>query len=401
MRGLAKGSADQSSTFEFLVGLMQKQELEHIQPILFGGFIHAVHAEKPGLARHLQERVLEVPELKPHFVYLLGATPIVPWGAKKLLELARTGELEAWRFEHISYGRKHETISDSDLVEILSALNKLEGGVFSTLEILRMRFLTDKDSDYMPNEALRSVGRETILKLLSMYRDEINWNRLDWIDQVADKCLSDSAPDNEIGEIVGLLCEGIESSRLHSFKLEKIIAALVENFPEVVLNRVFTGDAKEQLLVHSLFRDSTFRSESLLNLVPMNRLIRWCNGNQDRIQKIATAVSSYSCVDKEKSPLDNPKQVILSSHIKALLEVAENKIGIVETIFDSVWPDVGSGSPAEILEVRSKAFAELLNHHSPEVREFAKIKLTLIEKAVQKNREQEAEENSWREQRFE
>ena len=58
-------------------------------------------------------------------------------------------------------------------------------------------------------------------------------------------------------------------------------------------------------------------------------------------------------------------------------------------------------SLAEILEVRSKAFADLLNHHSGEVREFAKIKLALIEKSVRKNREKEAEENNRLEQRFE
>jgi hypothetical protein len=51
--GLAKGSADQGLTFEFLVGLMQAQQLAHVQPILFGGFIHGVYSKAPNLARQL------------------------------------------------------------------------------------------------------------------------------------------------------------------------------------------------------------------------------------------------------------------------------------------------------------------------------------------------------------
>jgi hypothetical protein len=361
---------------------------------IFGTLLHD-HRQQ------LQERVLEVPELRPHFVNLLGATPIAPWGAKKLLELARTGELEAWRFGQLSYGRIHETISDTDLADILSALNELEEGASCTLSILDMRFYNDRNSDYVPSEPLRSVGRKAICKLLSLHRTEFNRNQMHGLDRVMEECLSDSAPNKEIGEIVGLLCEGIESYRLYSSDLEEIIAALVENFPELVLNRVFKDDNNNQLLAHSLFKERVSRSGSSLNLASVDRLVKWCDGNQERVQKIASLVSSYSSVEKQKNLLDNPKQVALTSHIKALLEIADNKNDIVETIFAGTWPDGWAGSLAEILEVRSKAFAELLNHHSPEVRELAKAKLTSLEEMIRKKREQEAEEYGRREQRFE
>jgi hypothetical protein len=400
-KGLAKGSADPNAAFEFLVGLMQVQELEHVQTILFRGFIHAVHAENPNMARQLQERIIEIPELKPHFVSLLGATPIVAWGAKKLLEMARNGELEAWRFEHISNGRIHETISDTDLAEILLALNELEGGVFSTFDILSMRFSIDPNNDYVPSEALRSVGREAIRKLLSMDREDINRHRQHGLDHVLSECLSITAPENEVLKIVRLLCEGVENFRLYGFELTELVKTLVVNFPELILNCVFTGNKKEAQLIHDLFQGRNSRHSPLLNQVPVERLVKWCNGNQDRIIKVAGAVSSYSSVDKKKTSLDNQKQVKLSDHIKALLEIAENPIDIVEIIFKNIWPGGWSGSLANILEVRSKAFAELLEHPSDELREFAKEKIGEIKKSVHQNREQEAERNSQHEQRFE
>lgn len=400
-KGLAKGSSDQALTFDTLVRLMKKQELEVVEPILFRGFIAGVHSCDPSLSRRLQESVLGVPELKKYFVNILTATPIAPWGTKKLIELAKAGELEAWRFQQISYGRVHESIPDDDLTELLAALNGLTDGIFSTIEILSMRFFNKKGSNYSPNYDLRSVGRQAILKLLSMHRDEISRRQFHGIDRVIAECLSEPAPENEIRNIINLLCNGIETYRLYGFELETIIAYLVESYPEFVLDRVLIDSNNSEQLIYLLFKDRGLRSISPLNLVPIERVLHWCNGNQDRIHKVAGAVSAYTSLDKELQPLDNPKKVILSHHISSLLDAAENKVEIVEAIFSRSYPSGWSGSLADILEVRSEAFAELLTHVSPEVREVAKTKLSLLNRAIRENRESEVEEYNRREQRFE
>ncbi|MBY8318135.1 hypothetical protein KW543_20475 [Vibrio fluvialis] len=400
-KGLAKGSSDQGLTFDTLVRLMQKQELEVVQPILFRGFIAGVHAGDPGLSRKLQESVLNVPELKQYFVDILSATPIAPWGTKKLIELAKSGELEAWRFQQISYGRVHESISDDDLSELLAALNDLADGIFSTIEILSMRFFTEKVSNYSPSDDLRSVGRQAILKLLSMHRDEINRRQLHGIDRVIEECLSEPATENEIRDIINLLCNGVETYRLYGFELETFIAYLVQNYPEFVLDRVLIDSDNSEQLIYFLFKDRVHRSSSPLNLAPIERVLDWCNGNQDRIHKVAGAVSAYTPLDKESQLLDNPKKVVLSHHIASLLDAAENKAAIVETIFSRSFPNGWSGSLADILEVRAEAFAELLNHDSPEVREMAKTKLSHLNRSIRENREREAEQYNRREQRFE
>ncbi|MEH8264912.1 hypothetical protein Q7I27_17510 [Aeromonas veronii] len=400
-KGLAKGSSDQALTFDTLVRLMQKQELEVVQPILFRGFIAGVHAGDPGLSRKLLESVLNVPELKQYFVDILSATPIAPWGTKKLIELAKSGELDAWRFQQISYGRVHESISDDDLSELLAALNDLADGIFSTIQILSMRFFTEKVSNYSPSDDLRSVGRLAILKLLSMHRDEINRRQLHGIDRVIEVCLSGSAPENDIRDIINLLCDGVETHRLYGFELETVIAYLVKNHPELVLDRVLIDSENSERLIYLLFKDRVNSSSSPLNLTPIERVLSWCNGNQDRIHKVASAVSAYTSLDKESQPLDNPKKVILSHHITSLLDAAENKVAIVETIFSRSFPCGWSGSLADILEVRSEAFSELLTHMTPEVREVAKTKLSLLNRAIRENRESEAEEYNRREQRFE
>jgi len=400
-KGLAKGSPDQRATFDTLVQLMQKQELQLVQTILFRGFIAGVHADNPSLSRILQESVLVVPELKPYFVDILSATPIAPWGTKRLIELALAGELEAWRFQQISYGRTHEPICDDDLSKLLGAINDLADGIFATIEILSMRFFTDKGSNYSPSNELRSVGRLAILKLLSMHRDEISRRQSHGMDRVIEECLSDPATENEIRDIVSLLCDGVETYRLYGFELENIIAHLVKNYPEYVLDRVFIDSENSEQLVYLLFKDRVNRSSSPLNLAPIERVLDWCNGKQDKIQKVAGAVSTYTPLEKESQTLDNPKKVALSTHITSLLDAAEDKVAIVETIFSRTFPSGWSGSLADILEVRSKAFAELLTQDSPEVQKIAKAKLSLLDRSIRENRDRESDEYNQREQRFE
>lgn len=400
-RGVANGAVDQLSLFEVIVQLIKNQNIKDIKLGFIGGFITGVHSLNPELARKLLIRCLDTQELKPYFVFLLQDISIDEWAIARLIELAKTGELEPKRFEYIKYGQLHKSISDSDLSILLSALNDLHDGIFSTIEILNMRFFIDNNSDYIPDDALRYVGRQAIRKLVSIHRNDIGNYPLHGVGRVIEECLSQPATKNEITEIIELLCDGIKSYRLSSHELEKIIEYLVKNYPELVLDRVFLDSEQSGQLIHYIFDDySVYGKESSLNLASSDRIINWCGSDQNRIQKVAAAVSVYTSVG-DTPPMENPKEVVLSDHIKSLLEIAEDKISIVETIYFQTLPSRYSGSRAELLEVRAKAFSGLLEYPSIEVREFAKVKLSLIERSVRECKDQEAEKNARREQRFE
>lgn len=398
--GLARGSADLTVTFEYLLHLVQRQAPVVLHPLVLRGYINAVHDMDPGLARVMQERVLDHPLLRSYFIYLLGASKVAPWGAKKLLELARGGQFEPWRFRQLAYGRMHESVPDCELSELLAVLNVREDGVYTTLEILGMRFF-QWDSNYVPSEALLSVGRGAIRILLSSERRQIDLHHIREAKRIARQCLSASAPENEIKEIVKLLCDGVDAFRFYSFDLDAITAILVSNFPEIVLNEVFTGDDRERRLIHHLFKDHLSRSSASLNSAPVARLVAWCQGDQDRITRVATAVRAYSAAEASDVPLEHPKRVVLSEPIKALLQAAVDKQSIVNTIFSEIQPMSWSGSRADIMEIRAKAFAELLEHPLSEVRDLTTKKFEWVERAVREEREREAQEHGRREQRFE
>jgi hypothetical protein len=82
-QGLARGSQDRESTFEFLINSAERVSFARINPVLLAGFIQELQASNPLLARKLQEALLDRPKLREHFVYLLCAAPIEPWGGQE------------------------------------------------------------------------------------------------------------------------------------------------------------------------------------------------------------------------------------------------------------------------------------------------------------------------------
>jgi hypothetical protein len=401
-RGLARGSQDKAETFEFLVASVEKASLTRIYPGLLGGFIHEVHEHSPLMARTLQEAVLEQPKLKEHFVNLLCAAPLEPWGVRKLIELARAGAFEASSFAHIRIGHIHAAISDDDLAVLIDAVAVLPNGISAVLQILEMRFLLYKGNDHRPNEAILSAGRRAIKLLMAMHRDEVRPLRSHSFDRVCQYCLGKDAPISEVSEIVELVFDGIESSRLYSFELGDIISPMVRNFPELILNSFFVGGESEKLRSHMVFRNRPFSlRKASLNDAPIERLIAWCGKDQEKVTKLSELVRPFTAVEGGGAPLENPSKVKLSDHMMAILNAADDKTKVVKTIFDRIWPFSWSGSLAGILEVRAGALQELSKYPFPEVQLMVAEKLKEIQRAVLKERASEADENIRREQRFE
>lgn len=400
-KGLATGSPDKLWMFNFLVTLFRKHNSEQANIQILAAYIKGIHEESPHQARQILEVALDIPEFQPYSIGLLTTIPIAPWVFRKILGLARSRQFEAWRFESLGYGRAHEDISDDDLTILLSEINLLDKGYLSTIEILSMRFFQKEQLHPHPNERLRAVARRAIRSLVSADRDEQTQLRMHGLERVFEETLNSTAPETEIKEIIESLCEGISTYRIYAFEFSKLISALIKQYPEIFLEIIFENSKKERELTHLFFRDRVGRASSALNDAPLNKILAWCGSDQHRIMKISNAVSVYTTSTTNDALSSDPKQAVLSSHIKSLMEISSDKLAMVEIIFRAARPDSWSNSLANILEMRAKAFAELLAHPSPEVQSLVQKKLLLLEQDVQREREREAVENNKREQRFE
>lgn len=401
-KGLAKGSLGQTSTFETLIYLMQQQKLAEVQSTVFQGFIAGVYETNPLLSRKLQMSILDVPELKPHFISILLATPAESWKIDKLIELVRRKELKASSFKDMDYYFAN-SFTDKELSKLLLAINDSKDGVYVATGILYLRSLAKNT-----NKKLYAIGKQIIVKLLSLPQDEVHFQKIGSRETIflINNCLPKSATENEVRNIIDLLCKNVEKSVetlsltfRHSVK--NIITHLFEHYAEYVLDRVFLISNISERLANLLFTVRVDRHLSPLNSLSIERVLNWCNGDQYRIQEVARLVSPYIWLDKKSLLPEKSKEVTLSPHIKALLDVAVDKAAMVETIFYNTKPNRWSESLANILEERSKAVAELLKHPSCEVQKITRVKLIELGKKIEDQRNVDAKENSQREQKFE
>lgn len=400
-KGLARGSSDPYEMFEYLLQLMRDQKQETIEPGLFAGFINEVYSADTECARFILQCVLEAPELSPYFIFLLCASPIDDWGIQKLILLADSKEVDAWRFRQLGHGQAHSNISDSDLCCILTSINRLDCGVLTSLDILGMRFFAEKGNSYSPSDELVSIGTNSLHVLLTMHRNEIKGLPSHSIDLVLAVCLSASVITTKIVEIIDVLYEGLMSYRLYNFEILNIIETVVKNFPELLLDRIFRKDKPVEQAVHVFFKDRVSREASPLNSVPVHRLIGWCEKDEQKLQFIASALTVYLPVADSLQNIDPPKGCLISEHALAVLAAAANKADIIEVFFEKIYPGSWTNSLADILELRAKAFSALLDFPMVEVRVVVEEKNILAGKFIKAQREKEASQDLTREQRFE
>lgn len=399
--GLAKEKSGRLIVFNLLVDSINRHESELVHATVLAGFIRSIHDSAPAQRRDFLERALEISALKRHSVYLLASIPIAPWGSARLLHLAQGGELEAWRFEHLSLGRRHEAVPDNEFASLLSAVNALEDGYLSTIELLHMRFFEAATRKYVPNEDIQATARDTIRKLVAQHRGAFKSAPEYKIDEILAVGFGTAAPAYEVREVIEMVCQGIETSRLYAYDLSHVITALVKNHTEMLFDAVFERGDKRQSIASQLFRERLDAEDSSLAEAPLDRMMAWCGDDQVRIQKVALAVDSYVSTGSKGLAGNHPDRMVLSDHIKALLAVATDKQALVETIFEDISPSSWSGSRAKIMEVRSGAFEELLGYPDAEVQTMVRAKLSVIKQATRRQQESEAAELDRREQRFE
>ncbi|MFM0742276.1 hypothetical protein PQQ51_34090, partial [Paraburkholderia xenovorans] len=396
--GLAIGSMDCLSMFNLLVALFQRHRSDSAFPNLLTGYVQGVYQQDASQARQLVEHALDISELKPYAIALLTTVPVVPWVSEKLLELAHEGELEAWRFEQISYGRAHEAIPDSELAALLVEINALNKGYLSSIQILSMRFFEKELRNYTPSEELCATGRAAIRQFVSAHRDDLRRTQLHGVERVLGEVFSPSTPQSDAKEIIESLCEGIKTYRLFASDISEITTAMITRYPELFLDSMLNDhyEAGTRIL-----RERMGKKSPSLNDASVDRILAWCDGDQQRIAKVAKMIDVYSTNSRENVSDHNPKSMVLSEHAKSLLKEADDKLYIVQTFYEDIWPSNWSGSLADIIDARSKALAELLNYPDPAVKAVVRTETDLLEQKIRREREREAAEHNRREQRFE
>ncbi len=138
--GCAKGTLEHSLFLEKLVDNLSKIpfEKQNINPLI--GFIRQLCKINFSLTNLLLEKLLQDKRVNKWFPLIQTTATLDDNAVLRLIKSVESQQPPIHYFQSLGYGRVHEALSDTDLCNILHAINKQPDGIKVSIEILSMRF---------------------------------------------------------------------------------------------------------------------------------------------------------------------------------------------------------------------------------------------------------------------
>ena len=402
-RGLANGSSGVDDTFNRIASSLREHSVDVAYIGVIEGFISGVSESDPGKAQAILEQAIDVPELALHAVDLLTSLPISPWASQQLISLAQLGQLPAHCFEAIGRGLRHEVMTDESFASLISHINRLSFGYLSSLQLINMRVFSASARNYTPTPVIGGVARDTLSALFDQADSNIRTQRQHALKRVADVAFDLSASGADIESTIEGFCRAVEKSRLHDGDIREVLFLLIDRFPELTLDAVFSNLREHNVLVARIFRHTSRASDIAFNDADITRLLGWCEGHQDRLEKLAGTMRAFVKKPKtENSDQDgNPSEIRLSDSVMAIMDASPVKVAIANIIVSGIRPRIWEDARSLVLKSRAKAFEALVHYPDLAVQQFTKNQLPLIEQMIRSEETFETNVQSEREKRFE
>lgn len=401
--GYAEASGNLEALVEMLIGSFKAHASDRASVAFIEGCLSATAVRDPDLMPQVQEKLLAEPKLKPYSVWLLLSTPITPWVSARLLDIARQGSVPADHFEGVGHGRRHESMTDLELSALTNAVCHLPEGYHSAFDMLIMRLHARADWNYTPGPEIFSAIRTALEHLLRDQVTDTNRSAHHGVGPLIVEALGPGEPEDEVAELVDILCNGLQEYRLLWADFSEVASAFIQARPEMVLDALLEieRDDPESDAADWLFRQRSGEPSPSLNLASVDRLLTWCGENAQRQEFVARNIRAYEATDGSQEDDDSTSPVRLSKHFKRLLDVVSDKSSLIEFAVGQAVPNSWMNSRVPIIEARQHALRELVTHESPAVRALVAKKIADLDLRIEIELRQEESEHHAREQRFE
>lgn len=390
---LAEATAKARWVWDTLVEQFATTERAGLQ--LLGGFLNGLQKRDAALADAILDNALEEEPLAACFPVLQAGVNI---DERALIRLHRALHLDKApinTFYNLAYGRACDEISGPQFRDLVLAIARKPGGCPVGLEMIAMRLHSDQSAKREPLPEVREAGRLVL--------GEFEFHSKDG---------RTSREDHEMGIITRASLEGpegVSAARtlcrklllaaakhdISAYDYDDLMRSLFELHPVAMLDELFSGDPKSQRQSVRLLQNLLRFQKPLLEVVPDQVILSWCDQDPAPRYPLATAVATLFKRPKEGEPHE------WTSLTRKLLEKAPDPQAVLSEIIQRLYPSSWSGSLATKLEGRLKLFHSLPLSDAPAlVPVLAKAKADL-QASVDAERRREKEEDRERSNRFE
>ncbi|MGN6572649.1 MAG: hypothetical protein ACTHLO_14670 [Pseudolabrys sp.] len=392
-KGLALGSIDRDTLWRDLSGAFAQAEPGERNAAILNGFLIGAHEIDRQFAESLLDEALTDAALGAWLPILQCAIPISKAGVDRLKLSLESGVTESFAFRSLAYGRSSDAIGGEDLRAIVLGLARREGGFEVSIDILAMRFHSDRDQKREPEPELLDAGRQLLSSPVLNGRDNMHGHRLCII---ANICLRGEAGRLPAQGLCTRLKEGFADYTFHAFDHEQLLECIFKVQPRVALDAFFghAADSGAPRLDVDDFDDPSDRRKNPIDALPNDEILRWCEEYpSDRYLRMSRVVSFHVIQEREVM-----KWTPLALE---MLKRAPDPIAILETFVDRFSPTSWSGSRAAIVQSRFGLLDQLGELGNAAISEHVELVRPKLAAQIVEMRKWEDKRDSEYDERFE
>ena len=388
--GVASGVNDIEKAWGDIAICLEKLDIKKVNSNFVGGFVRYVYDNYSDKAQLILDGLLNSDRLNQIFPLVQFDCPLDEVAVSRLITSLKNNTSPSWMYRNMASGRRHESISDSDLITILDLLWLQPNGHSTVIEILTMRFHgLEKQAIYVPSVDLIKKCREFLLKH-DYGREQRDYGGRDYsLTQIAKVCFLGEKAEEDANTLFKKLFEGIATYKVYAFDYGEFLSTVIELQPTQALD-VFL---KDDNVLGEITTSHLSRETSPFSKLPLDKAIEWCK--ESPISRFKTLASSVTPYEK------NGEHLILTNLAKALVNKSPEPWLVIEAFERAAIPMSWIGSRASIIEQRAEMFEELLSHENSDVVESTKMTLSRLKKRVEQEKADEELKSRQSEERFE
>ena len=343
-QGLAATSPQTQATWTRLVeGLAQvPSEQQDVQ--VLRGFLAEVWKQDQDLVHSILDAMLATPDLAAFVPILQTAVDLDERGMDRLQRALRTG-VPVRMFRFLAYGRVTDRAPAGQFKDLLLLIAAQPDGFDVALEILSMRFHSDRSDqrDHEPELLLAGAG---LLRHIKFCTD--NSSKTYHLAEIVKACLAAADASPNAADVARQLREAVANHKTYSFNNNELLTALLQVQPAGVLDALFAGSEDDRQAGLHVFDYLGAHRTNPADTISCDTLVEWCNADKDVRYPLAAEFVSFRRHAEESASL------VWSEQAVALLVGAPNPEKVLATFIARFQPTSWSGSRAAIIEANSR-----------------------------------------------
>lgn len=392
-RGLASASIEPGIVWARLVEAFGQVSQEKRNTRVLRGFLSELGARDPDLTKPLLDSVFDQPSLMQFFPELQSAIPLDEFGVQRLTRALQSGLVPVQMFRSLTLGRATDHIAGVDLKDLLLLIAEQPDGFSVAVEILSMRYFSDRTSQREHDSELLKVSRELLRRFRFSFRAGNDLDKYSFT-EILRPCLEGTEGGEVAADLTGKLKRAVLANETYSFENTELLTALVKAQPMIVLNTLFELEGEDSWPGIHVFEHLEGDQSNPAEAIPTEVLIDWCDQDGEARYPLAATFAPFMC------RVTGGGAQAWSAQAKALLANAPNPEKVLAEFVERLRPMRWGGSRAAQMETNARLLNDMDAISSELLPYVAKAKEKLADE-IAYEREVETRKDRSRDERFE